>query len=618
MKVLSKIRKKTLIVFGLVLGLVSAQGDGVFDQFATPAYINDFQNSPSKRELIHKLWSDDIINSWTRIAIVGDPWQNRFDHQRWAYFNPLGKELPAQKDIVNVTPLWFAFPHRVEYFGEQAGYTREEIYRFGDYGVLEDGTPLPWLPLDRCSPLPALPMEPNPPNKEYGPWNPAGPRGWLDEYCEWSVKREDSTIIAINFTCENPEYWNTLWTVDPERTRSLVEELVNWGKNQNGSKRKVVLKEDFYLRDCEGKIVYDPQTGRPAYDTLNRWNRGTHTLEDSGCALHLTSPPNSLGAEIFLAAAATILRTDGEKRVLASQDKNPVLAARDLVCSGRFGGVHRNSDPHIGDAPNQVVRTLGSQVMVTLTDPVGLYIHQPDFSRFDLPSSATGITIEDCWNIVRGRPGMALHVVFQVPEGQDFTINDIKVDGQPIRYAGQIAETFQIGLTASAGPIDDAWPPMTAWPPSKQFPSGNKAPALKAYPSVDSGKLTEEKNSKKFSPQATQPILGKELFLAQSEIRPQLGFLTPRFERGKKYTGYVLPAAGAVKKTKIIAPSDSGVRIKVVGFEDVEDQGVGMLELEIKIGKEARLGLVPLIIRNPNNPKNLTPAQGLMQVVAHQ
>jgi hypothetical protein len=610
--------KLRLIFISLALASTSwSQVGTIFKQFDTPASINDFEDDPAKAAQLRQTWSEDIIESWTDIAIIGNPWQDKYDHQRWAYFNPIGKTIP--EGIITVTPLWFAFPHRVEYFAKQAGYNKEQIYHFADYGKLKDGTPLPCIPPDRCSDQPAAPANPDGScnTKGLAPWNPLGPRGWLDEYCEWSVKRDGDTIVAINFTCENPEYWNTLWSTDPERTREIIEELVNWGKNKNNGRHKEVKLEDLYLRDQENQPIIDPQTERPAYDTLNKWNKGTHTNPDAGGALHLTSPPNSLGAEIYLAAAATILRTSGDKPVPTEKDENPVLASHNLICTSHYGGVHRNSDPHIGGSVNQATRELYKSKMLTLTDPVGLYIHQPDFSRFEMPPSANGVKIEDCWNIVRGHPGKALHVVFQVPEGKNFTVNDIKVNGKNIVYVGQIAETFKIGLTASAWPNTTTWPPKDNWPPSSEYPK-TPPPELDYPNTVGPGAINQKKNPKTFAPQASQPILGRNIFLAQTGIRPQLGFATPRFPQGIEVDGYVLPAAGALEGATVTAPDDSGVHIKVCGFFNDEAQGVGVLELIIAIEDNAPPGLVPLTIRNPENTREVTPSQGLLRVVSRK
>ena len=54
-------------------------------------------------------------------------------------------------------------------------------------------------------------------SKNWVPFSPQGPRGWLDEYCEWSITRNaEHKMTSIMFTCENPAYYLTLWRVDPQ------------------------------------------------------------------------------------------------------------------------------------------------------------------------------------------------------------------------------------------------------------------------------------------------------------------------------------------------------------------------------------------------------------------
>jgi hypothetical protein len=102
-------------------------------------------------------------------------------------------------------------------------------------------------------------------------------------------------------------------------------------------------------------------------------------LTDQGGVVHLTCPINSLLAEVYEGAQGTTLRTFGDQPVSASIDGRPVLTARELICLGKIGGADRNSDPHIVQNVNQLVR---QKFKVTIADPVGLYMHTPDFSRY--------------------------------------------------------------------------------------------------------------------------------------------------------------------------------------------------------------------------------------------
>jgi hypothetical protein len=220
--------------------------------------------------------------------------------------------------------------------------------------------------------------------------------------------------------------------------------------------------------------VIDPSTNRPAYNPLNKWNSGTVASETFGGAVHLTSPPNTIGAEIMLAAQATLLRQ------LPPEQYN----MQRMVCAGAYGRPYRNSDPHIGLQVNQLVKNLN--VKVTLTNPVGLYLQRPDFSSYKTPD---GTDASQFYKIIRGRSAQEagtsydqiLHAEFSVPEALGYTVSDIllgnAVPGSsqvpvPIRYAGQIADTFHVCLAGTAVTPSAGEPAQTPLPPVSDL-SGN-------------------------------------------------------------------------------------------------------------------------------------------------
>ncbi len=621
-----------------------------FEQFSTPAYIQDFlkHGGPKKKQqqaLMHKHWSENI-DSWSNVGITGNPWLNLDDHERWMYFNPIGKNVP--KGMLLVEPVWIAFPHRVSYYCTQAGYSSEQILRFADYGELEDGTPLPCLPANACCGALAQPAVKGQPCKQgesdcgtTKAWNPFGPRGWCDEYCEWSVTRRPSkdgglpTITSVSFTCENPEYWETLWKIDPDVVVRIYNELVNAGQYNND---KVVTLDDLYLKAADGTPIIDPQTGRPAYNIINKWNYGPHATEKSGGAIHLTSPPNTLGAEVYLAAAATIMRTHSDGTVPSSSETS-ILTARNLICSGKFGGIDRNSDPHIGDSVNEAVRAFAPGYRVTLNDPVGLYIQPPDFSSFQVPSDAD-FTIEDCWHMIRGNDfGMGLHAVFEVP-GTKYTVSDILVDGKPILYAGQIAETFKIGLTACAWenePGNELWPPMQPWPPSPDYPT-DLPKELFDYPAVTN-------KTESVSPAPGFPLTGAQIFLAQTNERPQLAFAPAEFTPGSESEDYVLGVSvddNNPLTAMTVRATGEGVEIEVIGYiylqagttemiftdetfytttvdgkKVTQENTTAALRLRIKVAEDAKPGNRGLIVAYRGQPTDgITPALGCLEIVA--
>ncbi|HEX2645296.1 MAG TPA: hypothetical protein VHU81_20025 [Thermoanaerobaculia bacterium] len=395
--------------------------NGVLKAFGTPAFQKDFASNPALQAELDRIWSLNV-NQWTQQAIVGNPWTSNYDSNRAFYFNPLEVPIPPNSPVKLVE--WIAFPNRIQsYLGApQYKLTEDQSFDLADNGRLPDGITLLPIPQNPC---PFVDSNPSP----VIPYGPAGPRGWQDEYCEWAIERDAAgDIVRVMFTCENPEYWTTIWNVDekngPEKVLELYRQLVS----------PRVQLDDLVLHDAQGRQVRDPNTGFLTYNPINKWNNTTKLLPDSGGAVHLTSPPNNLGAEIGLGAGATLLRFDS-------------LDPQDLICCTPFGQSFRHSDPHIGFTINQAVRQLNMRI--TITNPVGLYIQTPDFESYELPADwiRQGLKPQDFWRLERGTPGMGLHAVFQAPEGRkDLKLNKIRIHGKPLRWGGQLTQTFQIGL----------------------------------------------------------------------------------------------------------------------------------------------------------------------------
>jgi hypothetical protein len=233
-----------------------------------------------------------------------------------------------------------------------------------------------------------------------------------DEYLEWFVTRDPNTskIIKVEFTCEGPEYWAFLAKQDPDTVLELYRANVN----------SQVRADDLF------------QDG--VYNPLNPWNltRG---------AMHLIQPNNTLSAEIFIAADATILRHDASG--------NLITDAADLIGCAGFGEKTRASDPHIGDEVNGLAR---QGYTVTLTDPVGLYMESLDTTGWTKPD---GSPVGDYFRITRGDKAHAVRAVYAVPEGersaaQPFAVGDILIGGVPIEFGGQIAKNITMRLTGFA------------------------------------------------------------------------------------------------------------------------------------------------------------------------
>lgn len=414
-------------------GATSRKADkpsGSLKRFDPPAKIRDLVGNPEKQAQLDFEWSVNA-NGWTEQAILGNPWTSLFaDHQDY-YFNPLNTDV---SDAILQQISWTAFPNRiVHYF---PGLNPEQQWEFADTGTIAGGRagqPMTYTPDVECGLLLG-----NPGELERVAFPPYGYRGWLDEYCEMAMRRDGAgKLERIDLTCENPEYWFALWRVDPERVLEIYQEIL-------GSQVKI---DDLELR-VDGTAVIDPATGKPAYNPLNVWNRGTVMSDNGGGAMHLTATPNSLQTEIGLAAAATVQRRQGNAN------------GSELICGSQYGQIYRNSDPHIGQIDNQIV---GLGFRVSLANPIGLYLQRPDFRTWRLPDDPnlpTGAKPEDLYRVIRGHDTLEgfpdtynfiLHARLEIPEawkraGISFQLEDVTINGESIRWGAQVLQTFNVSL----------------------------------------------------------------------------------------------------------------------------------------------------------------------------
>jgi hypothetical protein len=228
-----------------------------------------------------------------------------------------------------------------------------------------------------------------------------------DEYCEWSVTRDRTEqIIRVTFTSEAPEYWRFLASADPDKVVELYRQHIS----------PEVKAEDILQRET--------------YIERNRWNNST-----TNGAMHLIQRNNTLGAEIELAAAATIVRTINGRTLDSEQE---------LISCGQYGQAERNSDPHIGAMVNELARAKHD---ITLANPVGLCIAGLSVAGWETPD---GSPASDYWSITRGTPEKALRAVYEVPAGKGFAVGDIKINGRNIEFGAQIADFITIKLTGLA------------------------------------------------------------------------------------------------------------------------------------------------------------------------
>ena len=413
-------------------------------------------------------WNDNL-SQWTAMSIIGNPWSNENDAPRAWYFNPVTTGWPASQPV----PIhWTPFPNRLPTFfsnpsivqGKQLSKALSpgQLYQLADTNSITVGgqtfvlySPNPNAP--NVLQIPATKCPNIDWSGEYIGFTPNGPRGWLDEYCEWSItwaNNQPGTVMqSVMFTCENPAYWLTMWNQDPNVVLQLYRLFID----------SAVQLSDLYLyypagSPQAGQVVVDPTTGNAAYNPTNKWNAGTLRLPGvSGGAMHLTSPPNTLSAEVYLAAASTIQRQ-------GVSPTNPQA----LICCAQYGQSFRNSDPTIGASGNRAAATN----LITLADPVGLYIQTPNWSLFKTPD---GTPASDFWTVQRGSPDPAqrpnmdsiLQAVFEVPASKGYTMRDIQVtdpitgNSSPLLWAGQIAKAMQIALRVQLMSPGPSTPPNT-------------------------------------------------------------------------------------------------------------------------------------------------------------
>lgn len=302
-----------------------------------------------------------------------------------------------------------------------------------------------------------------------------------DEYLEWRTERDASGLISrVTFTCEAPEYWEALSDGYPRSYDGPRSHPDAGDHDQVLALYRLLVGPQVQAADLF------PGGGR--YDPHNRWNTRDGIV-------HLTERANTLGAEINLAAQATVLRKDDAG--------GPIVTEQELIeCSG-FGAAGRASDPHIGSVVNQLSARGFS---LTLRNPVGLYIHRLDTLGWTKPGPgntrvATG---SEFWKIVRGTESRILRAVYEVPsgtlrpDGAQMTVSDIQIGGVAIRFGGQIAKKIAMKLVATGCREGQSQKkryfcsedPASAAGPVSEGVVGS-APAKKKLPTRKSGSETE-------------------------------------------------------------------------------------------------------------------------------
>jgi hypothetical protein len=131
------------------------------------------------------------------------------------------------------------------------------------------------------------------------------------EYLEWHATQDaNRRIVAVDFTCEGPEYWMALAHGYPTSIRPGHS-----APPAEGSLDPVLA---LYRQHVSPNVQRADLLHEGRYDPDNVWNteRG---------AMHLTHPSNALQAEVFLAADASVLR---QSRGQVIEDDDEIACAQ--------------------------------------------------------------------------------------------------------------------------------------------------------------------------------------------------------------------------------------------------------------------------------------------------
>ena len=381
----------------------------------------------------------DVFAASTKEELIGGITTSRGSLGRLQFFcegdyvdeaNNHGVPPVDKTAYVNQEVLWNAFP-------------KELVRRFGRAKAMEYADslwPLSLYAEDLYDP--AVPATANSSNT----WTDKFSYRPAVEYCEWHVDRDSVTgaIKRVTFTSEPPEYYFLMFdgkVPDSElqfpkdaKYQQKVLDLYRTYVNPRVTLDDLKVPEDF---KCGFGLLK-----KGDYNPYNKWNT-TH-----GC-MHLTAPPNSLAAEIGLAAACSAPYYNDAGKAVVNADA--------IIAGAGLGGANRNSDPTIVGTVNVLARA--DLYDITLANPVGLYMDHIDTAGWEFPG---GTTAKDWIVQDRPRPGgqapprmIERMTIGFTGAGQSYAVSDIKIGGVPIAWGGQIAECITVKLVGRVRPKVD-------------------------------------------------------------------------------------------------------------------------------------------------------------------
>jgi len=236
--------------------------------------------------------------------------------------------------------------------------------------------------------------------------------------------------VKLSFVAEGYDYFSTLFDHDEGRVLELYKEFTGLSELKVDDLR---APEGIYRRRIDGRTETVAEPG--AFNPRNRYNINPGIV-------HLSHRANSLGAEVNLAGVSGIARKKLSGDTLDGSD------AEQLLCCNQGGNPNRNSDPLISQ---QAYRQVLNKYRYTLSNPVGLYIASIEEKGLLLPDNKTQVPRE-WWREVRGAgiwdagESRVLRLELSIPASEKLTISDLLIGGQPVKFAGQIAELLNVHL----------------------------------------------------------------------------------------------------------------------------------------------------------------------------
>lgn len=386
--------------------------------FDAPGGVMDFRD-PQNWDTAMRGEAQEIVRILVGSALDKDeptPDEVEANRDAMGYVDPTVTEVPADAETIAVEA-WGGFPRAVKRRAPWKDFPFSEDDPDGSYRAVEhlgDEDHRPGVFIDKHDRLLHLQV-----------------RDRQDEYLEWAAARNgDNKLTKLTFVAEGYDYYSALFDTDEERVLDLYKEATGLSSLKVDDLR---AKNGIYRRYTDGRLETVASPG--GFNPRNRFNINPGIV-------HLSHRANSLGAEINLAGVSAIARKDATGKTLDETDPER------LLCCNEGGNPNRNSDPLISA---QAYKQVLDGFRYTLANPVGLYIAAIE-DGLTLPDDANTPVPQDWWKVVRGhdlwdiKKSRVLRVELQIPKAEKLTISDLLIGGNPVAYAGQVAELLSVHL----------------------------------------------------------------------------------------------------------------------------------------------------------------------------